>query len=209
MPTYDPLDATNEIADGPLIISQPLQDIGEVDHLVAEQRYFVVAADYAPPSLSDQISIGAIDLYFVGDFGHSEAESGLTSFTRRWASVPTGHFDYQTYIATYPGIYDQRDSFTRSVTSQLEVEYFLCASGQTYVTPDLVPTISATTYRYSGDTLPRPPEGFYLDASTTPTLATYNTSVTTAAYSIVAEDSSLERYMGDIWMRTTRRVRPQ
>lgn len=209
MPTYDPLNATTEIADGPLIVTRPFLDVGDANHVVAERRYFVVSEDYDPPALSGPISIGAETAYFVGDFGHSEAESGLTSFTRRWASVPALRYDYQTFIATYPGIFDQRDSFTRSVTSQLEIEYFLCIPGQPYPTPDAIPTISAEEYFYLGDSLPRPAENFYLDASSTPTLGTYMGTVTAGDYTIVAEDSSLERYMGDIWARTTRRVKPQ
>lgn len=209
MPAYDPLDATSPIADGPLVLSYPFAEVGDPDHILAEQRYYVIAADYEAPTISDTITVGAATLYCVGDVQQTDAEAGGVYYTRRWASVPSDRFDYQSFVATFPGIFEQRDSFNRSVTSQLEYEYFLCTTGQTYVTPDLIPIVLASSYEVAGDDLPRPPDGFYLDASTTPTKSTYVTAVGTAAFSIVAEDSTLERYMGDIWQRTTRRVKPQ
>lgn len=212
---YENIETTSPVFSGPLLLTYPLHQYGVGDHVVAYQDYYIRPGSYVAPTMASTITIGAATAYLVGDSEPVNDVGGVARFTRAWATVPASWKDYGSYVATYPGIIFERESFQRQVTAEMQHEYFLCMEGQTYATPGDVPIVSATGYTYTGDALPRPPEGFLLNdgggdlSPSTPSLTNYFASVTAAEYTIVAEDSTLSRYLGDIWVRTTKRVKPQ
>lgn len=199
---YDPLDCTEPQPTGPMVFTYPFADVGDESHVVASQEYNVIADDYEPPTIGSTITIGAATLYCVGDSEPQKIEAGLVNFTRKWASKPATRFDYESFAATFPGLLFQRDSFTRVCTSQVQYEYFV-------TDPSAIPQIPQTGFRDVGYSLDASPDGFYLSSTTTPTAATYAGLVSAAAYTTVVEASSLSRYMGNIYQRVTRRVKPQ
>lgn len=129
--------------------------------------------------------------------------------TTPWA-LPSG-----TFTATDdPG----RRPLTESVTSRLLHEYFLVGANGQYDAASDIPAIAAQTYRYgayfgvnAGGDLPDKllwPATTILGAvnGTSPTKEAYQALVV-AGTEIVAEDSKLRRWRGNIYERVTRYVK--
>jgi hypothetical protein len=123
-----------------------------------------------------------------------------------------------------------RERFTAVVPCRVRKEYFRCASGETYTTPGAIPVNRQLFYCYGNIGLPVD----YLFDATAPTNANYSTMITDAATNgwsasvatqtidtdgdvtmgtaggqIIAEDSRIVRWMGNIWCRETRYVLAQ
>lgn len=211
MSFYETIDTTSVVYTGPLVLSYPLHEYGVLAHVVADQEYYIRPGSYVAPARASTITIPLVPpvtAHLVGDSTPALEQGGVVRFSRQWANTPTTWYDYESYVATFPGIFGQRASFQRAVTARIEHAYFLCLPGQIHATPDLIATIAATGYSYPGDALPRPPDSFFLMDTTTPTQATYANSVAMGGYTIVVEPSTIERYMGDVWLRKTKRIKP-
>jgi len=196
-------------------VEYPFSANGDAVTLDVYQTFAVRPESYTPATLNDAYSSSANltshptgSIYCVGDTPPSPIDGGLVTFTRRWSKIPATRYDYETYVATFPGVLYQRNPFQKSVTSQIEFNYYMVGSGLTYATAADIPVVSPTSFRYSGDALDRDADDMFLTTTTTPSQSTWETAVSTAAFSYVVEPSTLTRYAGNIWLRTTRRVRP-
>ncbi len=135
----------------------------------------------------------------------------LTSkFVTPWGVELTAAFP----ILDKPG----RAPQTRAVTSRMRHEFFLCGAGPgtSYATPQLIPVIASQRYVYgsawaatSGDDLP---DKLLYPASSAnysvPTIEAWRALIA-AGTEIVAEDSRISRWRGNIYMRVTRYLKAQ
>ena len=197
---------------------------GDVSSFIVEQDYHVLIGSYAAatPGAAHATYTTA---YFIRDSALENIGAGVVKFTRTWAQIPATRNEFSTFAYTFPGflgagtppysqydvqVGDQRDSFTKVVVSRISNEYFLCVAGQTYTTPASIPVVSAQSYNYTG--LPNNKTQYLVDAATnpgatatSPTLPAYRVYVTNGT-EVVAEDSTVERWQGEIYVRTTRYV---
>lgn len=116
--SYDPLTTTSPVYTGPRVLSYPFANDGDLTHVVAEQKYIVQAESYTPPALNTTITVNAVTLYLVGDYNHSEIESGCINFVRRWASIPaTRTRPGGTRAFTYPGLTPAAGGASKTITA--------------------------------------------------------------------------------------------
>lgn len=208
------LDTTTPEETGPIRKEFPFHNkFGDADHVVFTQGYMQRWPNYAPPTLNDPATIETESVYCVGDEGLSDAGTGLVAFDRLWANVPATHYDYETTSVTYPGWYEEREPYAQTTQAQIQYEYFLVGTGETYETPDEIPVTAETrvtdtagkdVFILSGDVYLNDGGGVLDD--TTPTLTAYKALVSGGTYAIVI-DSRVEQYLGGIWIRITRRVK--
>jgi hypothetical protein len=143
----------------------------------------------------------------------------------KFSKVPANRSEYETFAYNWIGFVGSaiplqwatpnpadpfRERFTRTVLSRTDFVYYLPGiGGGQPATVDAITLIPATTYYVTGA-----PTIYwnYLDTATTPTRAAYAAMVaadiaTPASYSIVAEDSRVHRWLGNIYERSTRYVK--
>jgi hypothetical protein len=194
---------------GPIVDERPIPE--DLAHVVRRIPMSVQRTAYTPPALNTALA-GAATFYFVGDVDHQTQLGDQLTFTRLYSNIPTARFDYETFAATFPGIgYSgaaNREPFQRPVTSQLHQEYYLVGTGGSHASADLIPVVDATSFRNFGDTTDRDAGDIYLITSTTPAAADWITEVGDADFTYVVAASTVRRYLGNIYVRTTRRVRP-
>lgn len=135
-------------------------------------------------------------------------DGGCVRYELTYSNVPAQIIDYESYSYTFPGISNSRRPIDRTITSKVTSDFFLCATGQTYSTPDLVPVYFGQTYTYAWSGA----AADYLSGSSVPTSTDYLAWVAAdeaspASYSIEAEDSIIEQYIGDIYRRTRRHIK--
>lgn len=200
MSVYDPLATdTAPVYDGALVPSYPFANDGDPAHVVVSQEYYVDAEIYEPADLTDTITWNAETLTCVGDYDISRDGAGGLRFTRKWANLPadriepagtaTSTIPYIEVFATGTG---QTTRLFRPVGVLMLYEYFLVATGETYETPDEVPILI-------------PNSSVSINATTgeiTTTAATGPGAAGTYAY--LLEPSSIERYLGNYWVRTAK-----
>jgi hypothetical protein len=203
------------------VLSYPFANNGDLAHVVAEQQYIVQTESYTPPTLNSTITVGATTLYLVGDYNHSPIDSGCIEFTRRWSSIPALRNEFEMLSCQFPGykfntgngFADRGSPRSLSVPCLVVYEYFLCATGQTYTDPGLIPVIIRQRYILTFGAEGNSDVDFVLFSGfagffTTPSAPAYQALVT-AGTLIVAEDSHIERYAGNIWVRITKYVAAQ
>lgn len=201
------------------LVEYPFIEYGDNTALEVTQKFAVRAANYAPIALNTAYSSSANlpshpggSLYFVGDTKPIDIGAGCVGFTRRWVKPPASTlYNYTTAAVTFPGIAyageDSRRPFQRVVTVQIAMDYYV-VGGVAYPTVADIPTEDATEFKYSYETAPRDAGNIQLNAFSTPTAASWIAGIATAAFSYVIEASTIERYAGNIYVRTTKRVRP-
>ena len=200
---------------------------GDNTSFIVEQDFMVALASFTPLAL-DTAHPTYTDAYLVKESPLEDLGGGIVRWTRTYAQIPASRSDYGTFAYQFIGflgtgtppysqydvqVGDQRDPILKKVQSRILSEYFLCATGQTYETPDLIPVIPAQKYTFDG--APNNPITYLVDPSinpaateTDPNLPDY-LSMIDDGDEIVAEDSDIERWMGNIYVRTTRYVKAQ
>jgi hypothetical protein len=227
MSSYETHVTTSAIFEKPAKIIYPFARLGDVATKEIHQPLVQLADRYAPPTLGSVFSSGLANLsgspvaigdaYCIGDTEPQETESGLVSFVRKWSNIPATRSDYSTICYSYPstkyntgfGLVDNTPSRATSTSLRSYVEYFLCQAGQTYTTPAAIPLVSRQRYILIAGF-----ETSDVDYVLSSAYPTYTTSPTAAAYAalvaagteIVAEESFVERYAGNIYSRTTKYV---
>ena len=207
---------------------------GDLTAKVISQDYMQTFADYTAPTISTAHGTFST-AYLVGDSELQDIGGGIARFTREWATIPAVRNEWGTWGYQFPGYYsvsagptpysqyfyvngNARDPFTLTAKSRMYHEYFLCKAGQTYATPDLIPVIDAQVWSMVTNTNARilyliPTGTFGTDSN--PTLEAYLALVAggagfgtgAAVGEFVAEASTVDRYMGEIYVRITRYVR--
>lgn len=208
---------------------------GDTTAQIIEQDFIIASGSFSPLAL-DTAHATVSSAKLVSEGPQSDIGGGLVQWTRTYATVPANRDEFETFSYTFPGLYATgggnppynqywesgedggRDPFSDKVVSRLRHEYFLCATGQTYTTPTSIPIIQGL--EISLDTNPSArmehllPEAEFA-SKTVPTreeweaLAAGGTGIGTGAGAgeFVAEDSQVERYMGNIYVRITRYIK--
>lgn len=216
---YESEDTTALVQAGPARFWYPFIDRGDVVTKIVEQEYYVQAHKYVVPAIGTAYSANGLftspaptigNAYFIGDSEPVNESAGLIRFARRWANVPASRNEYSSYAATFPGIANERGSFTLTVTAQITYDYFRVGAGLTYTTPQEIPIISATAFLEDAWGSPSTADGFFINNNivnpSTPSLTAWLAAAGTYYYK--PEASKLERWQGNIWVRTSLAVLP-
>ncbi len=219
----------NDIGTTPVAATQPRPSYpipSDPTAIIYSQDFTVPFTNYAAPTISSAHPDIAT-AFCIGDSELQDLGGGIARYTRQWATIPANRNEWGTFAFTFPGLkgtaeppYNQywnvdvgggRDPRTESVKSRIYHEYFLCAAGQTYTSPDEIPTIEPFRVKLASNpdaVMPYAlPSGVYLE-DTTPTKEEYEASIA-AEDELVAESSKPERWQGEIYVRMTHYVKAQ
>lgn len=216
----------------PYRITLPIER--DITAKIVEQDFMVAYGSYTPLALDTaHATVGTA--YLVRESSPTQVGNGIIQFTRVYATVPASRDEFESFSYTFPGLwstdgnppYNQywtsgadggRDPFSDKVVSRLRYEYFHCKTGATYETPDEIPVLQGLEISLTTNADARMeyllPEGEFA-ADTVPsredweTLAAGGTGLGTGANDgeFIAEDSTIEPYMGNIWCRITRYIK--
>jgi hypothetical protein len=166
------------------------------------------------------------DFVLVAEGERKDVTGGKVQWTRTYAKVPAtysepgGNISY--HFIGLEGVIGAigvtsvtgRERFSKNVPVKIARDFFLVGVGQTYTTFEAIPVISATRYYYGAtpyldiDYLADSPP--FAQASN-PSRTQYQAMITADAspnsFSIVAEDSVLTRWLGNIYIRETRYIK--
>lgn len=198
------------------IVGDNTAQIIEQDFQIAYGSFAALALNTAHASIATAYLVEEGPLNDLGD--------GTMQWTRRYATVPATRSDYESFSYRFPGYlgtlnppYNQyygddpegRDPLVLTVSSRVEYKYALCAAGQTYTTPAAFYAAQGVAAQvYTINTNDEARVDYLFDGSPSasdPTLTAYQALVA-AGTEIVAEDSVLSRYMGNIYQIATRYV---
>lgn len=206
---------------GPYRRSLPI--VGDTTAQIIEQDFQIAYGSFSALAL-DTAHATVTSAYLVSETPPSEVGGGILQWTRVYATVPATRSDYESFSYRFPGYlgtlnppYNQyygddpegRDPLVLTVSSRIEYKYALCATGQTYTTPTaFYNALGVSAQVYSINTNDEARVDYLFDGSPSasdPTLTAYQALVT-AKTEIVAEDSVMSRYMGNIYQIATRYV---
>jgi hypothetical protein len=191
---------------------------GDNTSFIVEQDFMQFFANFTPLALNTAHPTFT-NAYLVEETPLQDLGGGVARWTRRYAQIPATRDEYETFAYHFIGfegnfnigspLITGRDRFTKVVVSRIHYEYFLCAAGQPYEDPGDIPIISEQQYLAApGSDMPvdwlrdSPP----FDVPSDPTRAAYEAMIA-AGTEIVAEDSRVSRWLGNIYERSTRYVK--
>lgn len=203
---------------------------GDVSSFIVEQDYHVLLTSYSPLALSTAHGTYT-NAYLVRESALENIGAGVVKFTRTYAQIPASRDEYSTFAFQFPGLYgtqappyafvywvvadDGRDPFLATSSSRVRYEYYLCETGQTYTTPSAIPILPKLQFNLDSNQSSR--NAYLLKAGvfwsdSNPTyeewiaLMAGGTGIGTgaAAGEFICEDSTIERWMGNIYVRQTR-----
>jgi hypothetical protein len=161
---------------------------------VWEQTYFISGSyNFATGFQTGGMFSGS---YIVQDSDRAAVGNDCYTFTRSFAEIPVNHNTFETFSYVYPGLTTgHRSIMLLTVLSRIGHEYVYTA------TPETLPLSGVQRFisQYGWDNT-------VLSSSTLPTELTYSGWVVNGT-EFVAEDSSITRYMGNIWDRQTRWIK--
>jgi hypothetical protein len=196
---------------------------GDVTAKVIEQDFQIAYGSFSALALNTAHAT-VTTAYLVEETPLSDLGGGIVQWTRRYATKPATRSEYETFSYRFPGYlgtgnppYNQyygadpvgRDPQVLTVPSRIEYVYArIFSSGGDYTTVAAFFAASgqaAQVYSVSSNAEARVDYLFDGSPTSTPTLTAYKALVT-AGTEIVAEDSKLTRYMGNIYEISTRYV---
>lgn len=196
---------------------------GDNVSFIVEQDFQVEFASFTPLALNTAHATFST-AYLVSESPLEDLGGGIARWTRTYAQIPATRDEYETYATKFPGLkgvtnppYDQywiasddgRDPFTETVNSRLRYEYFLCADGQDYETPEAIPVLLAQQFTLVSNQNVKVdyllPEGLYWSDSL-PSKEDWLELIDDED-EFIAEDSRIERWLGNIYVRITRYVK--
>jgi hypothetical protein len=102
---YSSVDYSIPQQDGPMEYEFPYAEFGDLVSVIARQKYQQLWDNYAPPTQSSTITIGAVTAYLTKDDIPQDIGAGLCSFTREWRSIPAARsVPAGTYAYGFPGL---------------------------------------------------------------------------------------------------------
>ena len=165
--------------------------------------------------------------YLVGEGELQDIGGGAVQWERTYAAVPASHDEYESFSYQFVGFggiiwysgnrygttITGREPFMRIVSSRYHHDYFLVGAGLTYATAGDIPSVLGQRY-YAGGLDPTLQSTYLWDTDTVGLITYFATSPTATAYKalitagteIVAEDSRLTRWQGNMWLRQTRYI---
>lgn len=196
---------------------------GDTTAQIIEQDFMILGSSFSPLALNTPHAT-VTSAYLVEEAPSFDVGGGILQWTRRYATVPATRSDYESFSYRFPGYlgsltppYSQyygddpigRDPTVLVVPSRLEYKYALCATGETYTTPALFYAAQGVpAQQWAVNTNPDARVDYLFDGSPSesdPTLTAYQALVA-AGTEIVAEDSKINRYLGNIYEIVTRYV---
>lgn len=205
--------------------SAPLTGVN-VDYLLTQEfqvdlnSYAKITLNTPHPNFPDFVLVAESDIQDVG--------GGDVRWTRTYAKVPDdyteisgtlaynfiGFAGYTQTASTATNPLTGRPRFSKTVPVQVTHEFFLIGPGQPYATSEEIPTIEGQQYLMAGtdyylDFLADdPPYGWQSD----PGQAEYQALMAAdgtdqESYSLVPETCAAQRWLGNIFMRATRRIK--
>lgn len=192
----------------------------DITHYIIEQDFMQAFDDFAPLALNTEHPDDE-DAFLVEETPLQDMGGGVARWTRRYSTIPAVRDEPVNLSYNFIGYAGQflvgaeevtgRERETRKVVGRAHHEYFLCATGETYTTPQSIPVLPAQKYlAVAGGDLHtdwlRDSPPFDLDSS--PSRATYEGWVT-AGTEFIAEDSNVDPYLGNIYVRVTIYVKAQ
>lgn len=196
---------------------RPFYGLGDPAHVVLTQPCMVDRSGYAP------LAVGTAHptisgLYLAEENSDSDALAGLMIFNRIYINKPATRDDFESYNFNYWPImgsgagyvwFVARMGGSRTVTSRVRREYFRVGSGLDYNSAADIPIIPKLTPYYMLPGGVGQPEAWWIgvfpDAdggpSSVPDAATF-----LAMGEFVGEDSEIDHYRGDVWVRSTRYI---
>jgi len=196
---------------------------GDNTSFMVEQDFMVAIGSFTPLALNDPHGTFTT-AYLVKETPLEDLGGGIARFSRIYSTVPATRSDYESFGYRFPGYlgtlnppYSQyygddpegRDPTVLPVLSRILHTYALCATGQTYTTPALFfAGVAVAAQVYTINTNADARVDYLFDgspAASSPTLTAYKALVT-AGTEIVAEDSVMRRYAGNIYEIATRYV---
>lgn len=209
---------TTASTSGAARFSLPIE--GDTTTTMFEQDYMVTFANYTP------LAVGTAHVtytthYLLRESGLEDMGGGIAKFTRTYCKVPANRTEYETYSYNFIGFWpipsifglggNGRDRWSETVLSRIDYHY-------TLATPPAV--IPAQQYFILGYPSQKTDYIFYAsnindsaDANGALTVEGYQALI--AAYTdlsidgIVAEDSRISRWNGNIYERATRYILPK
>lgn len=206
---------------------------GDNTSFIVEEDVEINFSSFSPLALNTAHATFT-DAYLVSESPLEDIGGGVARYTRTYAQVPAARDEFETYATTFPGLlgatyppYSQywvtdnsggRDPFTEAANSRLRYEYFLCATGETYETPGEIPVLLKQEFTMVANedaviTYLLPAGTFWSDSVPTKEawldLKAGGGGLGTGAQDgeFIAEDSRIERFLGNIYVRITRYVK--
>ena len=202
---------------------------GDVSSFIVEQDYHVLLTSYSPLALSTAHGTYT-NAYLVRESGLENLGAGVVKFTRTYAQIPATRDEYGTFSFQFPGLLgaqtppynqywvsadDGRDPFNAVSISRIRSEYFLCETGQTYETPSEIDIYPAIFYTLDGNPDARI-EYLLADAisywsASDPSKEEWLALIAggagigtgSEAGEFIGQDSTIERWQGEIYVRKT------
>lgn len=160
------------------------------------------------------------DFVLCSESERQDIGGAIVSWTRTYAKVPDTRYEGTSMTFNFPGLVGTyttpgtsstfnvtlRLSQTLPVTSKMRVDYFLCGTGGSYSDLSLIPVIQHTRFYLpimNGVSEVGKQDVTILDTATVPTTAEYQADQAGGLFDIVAQDSQVTRWMGNIFQRTT------
>jgi hypothetical protein len=209
---------------------------GDTDSYVTTQDFIQLAANYRPLPLNSADPTDPT-CFLVNESERRDIGGELVQWTRTYSRIPKQRNEYESFTYTFPGfgitwgtqfflpwagaptlgtipvvVDPGRIPITLRVTSRLQHDFFLVGATGQYAAPNAIPVIAAQRYVHGsafganagGDV----PDRILWNATnwTVPTIADFKALIAAGA-EIVAEDSDLRRWRGNIYLRVTRYIK--
>lgn len=197
------------------VFSSPLPGLNEPVVLIQQFQQFnewnlPLALNTAHPDYPDFVLVSESERQDIG--------GALVAWTRTYAKVPDTRYEGSSIVYPYPG-YDIKyttpgTSNTTVVTARLQdplnttaeikYDYFLTGTGETYESFTDIPTIQRTRFYLpilNGLVEVGKQDVTILTDITVPTSDQYLADVAGKEFDIVAQDSQVSRWMGNIFQR--------
>lgn len=155
----------------------------------------VIDTDPASHSISATVYAA---VWLIEQTSPEQQEGELVRYTVRYATIPDTWYDYEMRPYQFPGYYnDTAETNYRAPLKEVglwQVIHYYERANQSQVLADIeVPAQAFEIKDTDGNILE------YVDDASTPTYASYASDVAAGTY-LVASDSVMERYAGNVWV---------
>jgi hypothetical protein len=184
------------VVNGPYSVSYPLAS--ENNYAAVYNQPYIVESGFDSTGTMGSAGIFP-NTVLVAQSERQPLGGGYFEFVQGFAEIPSGHNDFQTYTYTFPALANgwRPQWKTLTVVARVASDFYNTDSPQDI----LLLTGQKYLNQYGWD-------AGYLDNTTVPTKTLYAGWVQSGV-EIIAQDSSLSRYIGPIWRRDTIYIKAQ
>ena len=163
--------------------------------IIYERDYVQNQANWAPTAL-DTADGTYTSAFLVEETPPQQISGTLVSWTQRFATVPSDWINYEMMAYTFPGYYGDptETDYRAPLAAVAQVKITLSYTKTTDPFANIsIPSQKFQSVDDDGVRLD------YVDDSSTPTYTAYDSDVS-ASNEITATDSTMSRYLGNIWV---------